>query len=79
MIGGRPGCELRKVSDDGERTSTYSVPMPPAGVVRRSGSRDLQEILPNRRVEMAGGIGRGLATREDDWWEARVRASQGQR
>jgi hypothetical protein len=43
------------------------------------GSRDLQEILPNRRVEMAGAIGRGLATREDDWWEARVRASQGQR
>jgi hypothetical protein len=27
--------------------------------VRRSGSRDLQEILPNRRVEMAASIGMG--------------------
>jgi hypothetical protein len=26
---------------------------------RRSGSRDLQEILPNRRVEMAASIGMG--------------------
>ena len=27
--------------------------------LRRSGSRDLQEILPNRRVEMAASIGMG--------------------
>jgi hypothetical protein len=46
-----------------------------AGVVPESCRR----FSPTVEWRWPQGIGRGLATRENDWWEAWAWASQGQR
>jgi hypothetical protein len=48
-------------------------------VVQWFSSRDLQEILMTVERRWPQALAWGLATREDDWWEAWVWASQSRR
>ena len=50
-----------------------------SGSVQWFSSRDLQEILMTVERRWPQALAWGLATREDDWWEAWVWASQSRR